>query len=145
MKDKGLVLGDVFYEAKGRITNSRVIDPKGPKTESSFIAYGRMKPDIEVLEIGTFWSIPLAGDNKVYGEDRDIIYVTEGNNNIAAATARAQVIGKPISSNAMRFAGSVFFYAYPSGKLEFLNNVVGVFEAELTEGVNLSIRKWEWR
>lgn len=120
MEEVDLVLGDVFYEAKGRITNSRVIDPIGPKTESSFIAYGRMKPDIEVMEIGTFWSVPLAGDNKVYGEDRDIIYVTEGNNNIAAATARAQVIGKPISSNTMRFAGSVFFMRILRENLNFL-------------------------
>jgi hypothetical protein len=140
-----LALGNIFYEAKGKITNTRIIDSKGPKTESSFIAYGRMKWDIEVMEIGTFWSIPLADDNKVYGEDRDILYVTEGSNNIAAATARARVIGKPVSSKVMRFAGSVFFNAPLMGKLEFLNKVVGVFEAEVTDGVNLSIRKWEWK
>lgn len=140
-----MVLGDIFYEAKGKITNTRIIDSKGPKTESTFTAYGRMRGEIEVMEIGTFWSIPLAGDNKVYGEDRDIIYVTESTNSIAAATARAQVIGKPVSSNTMRFVGSVFFDASHIGRLEFLNRVVGVFEAEVNDGVNLSIRKWEWK
>jgi hypothetical protein len=140
-----LVLGNIFYEAKGKITNTRIIDSKGPKTESSFIAYGKIKSDIEVMEIGTFWGIPVTGDNKVYGEDRDIIYVKEVNNNyIPSATARARVIGKPVSSSEMRFAGSVFFDAFVLGKLEFLNNVVGVFEAEVKDGINLSIRKWEW-
>lgn len=145
MKDGTLVLGDIFYEAEGKISNTRIIDWKGPKTESSFIAYGRMKPDIQVMEIGTFWSIPLANDNKVYGEDRDMIYLIEGDNTIPAATARARVIGKPISTNMMRFAGSVFFDAFSVGKLEYLNKVVGVFEAEVTNGVNMAIRKWEWR
>lgn len=145
MKDGALVLGDIFYEAEGKISNTRIIDWKGPKTESSFIAYGRMKPDIQVMEIGTFWSIPLANDNKVYGEDRDVIYLIEGNKNIPAATARARVIGKPLSRNMMRFTGSVFFDAFSVGKLEYLNKVVGVFEAEVTDGVNMSVRKWEWR
>jgi hypothetical protein len=30
------MLGDLFYEAKGRITSKRVLDLEGPKIESSY-------------------------------------------------------------------------------------------------------------
>lgn len=53
-------------------------------------------------------------------------------------------MGKPVSRNMMKFVGSVFFDVFSVGKLEYLNKVVGLFEAEVTDGLNLSIRKWEW-
>ena len=135
------MLGDLFYEAKGKITNQRVLDTTGPKLEASFTAYGNMK-DIPVMEIGTFWSIPRPG-GKVYGEDKDIIFTRDNSGEIA--TANAKVIGQPIDTDTMRFVGSVFFNASSNGKLRFLNDIVGVFEAEVKEGSEIHIRKWEWK
>ncbi|MGD1834512.1 MAG: hypothetical protein ACPKQO_02180 [Nitrososphaeraceae archaeon] len=34
------MIGDLFYEATGKITNQRVLDTTGPKLEASFTAYG---------------------------------------------------------------------------------------------------------
>ena len=48
------MLGDLFYQAKGRITSKRVIDLEGPKIESSYFLEGKMRGKIEVVEIGTF-------------------------------------------------------------------------------------------
>ena len=47
------MLGDLFYEAKGRITSKRVLDLEGPKTESSYFLEGKMRGKIEVVEIIT--------------------------------------------------------------------------------------------
>jgi hypothetical protein len=40
MNDVDLVLGDVLYEANGKITNTQIIDSKGPETESSYVPLG---------------------------------------------------------------------------------------------------------
>jgi hypothetical protein len=152
-----LALGDIFYEAKGKIFSSRVLDLNGPKIESTFTAYGIMMNKTKVYEIGTFWSIPIPNSNKIYGEDSDVIYVIEEQDGKEvdrqiAATARAQVIGSPIKNNedaddgsVMRFAGSVFFKSVHNSKLELLNNIVGVFEATVDKDQNINIKKWEWK
>jgi hypothetical protein len=54
------MLGDLFYEAKGRITSKRILDLEGSKIESSYFLDGQMRGEIEVVEIGTFTSIPLS-------------------------------------------------------------------------------------
>ena len=51
------MLGDLFYEAKGRVTSKRVLDLEGPKIESSYSLEEKMIGEIEVIEIGTFTSI----------------------------------------------------------------------------------------
>lgn len=134
------MIGDLFYEATGKVTSQRVLDLKGPKVETSFMVSGNMK-NIPVIEIGTFWSIPRP-DGTVYGEDKDVIYTKEDNE---IATADAKVIGKFVNKDVMRFVGSVFFNASYQGKLAFLNGIVGIFEANVEGGTKLSIRKWEWK
>lgn len=153
-----MALGSIFYEATGRIIGSRVLDLDGPKIESTFTANGIMMNKIKVFEIGTFWSIPIPNTDKIYGEDSDVISVIEEHDGKEvdrqiAATARAQVIGSPLKRNEngddgsgmMRFAGSVFFKAVHSSKLEFLNNTVGVFEATVDKDQTIHIKKWEWK
>ena len=43
------MLGDLFYEAKGKILSKRVLDLEGPKIESSYLLEGKMR-EIEVIE-----------------------------------------------------------------------------------------------
>lgn len=65
------MLGDLFYQAKGRITSKRVLDLEGPKIESSYFLEGKMR-EIEVVEIGTFTSIPTSG-GAYFVEGNDIV------------------------------------------------------------------------
>ena len=53
------MLGDLFYEAKGKITSKRILDLEGPKIESSYFLEGKMR-EIEVVEIGTFTSTSIS-------------------------------------------------------------------------------------
>ena len=45
----------------------------------------------------------------------------------------------------VKFRGSFFYKASSSGKLAFLNSIVGVFEYEADEAGNTFYKVWEWK
>jgi hypothetical protein len=45
----------------------------------------------------------------------------------------------------MKFRGSFFYKASSSGKLAFLNSIVGVFEYAADEVGNTFYKVWEWK
>ena len=89
------MLGDLFYEAKGRITSKRVLDLEGPKIESSYFLEGKMR-EIEVLEIGTFTSVPIS-DGVFFIEGKDIVTLKESDDEMA--TGKAEGISKLTGSS----------------------------------------------
>jgi hypothetical protein len=56
------VLGDLIYEAKGKITGYRVLGVENPKIEVTITQNGTLKGGIEATDTVTYWSIPT--DNK---------------------------------------------------------------------------------
>ena len=134
------MLGELIYESTGSIKNQRVIDATKNKIETTFEARGKIK-DVEVLDLGTFWSMPRE-DSSIYGENKSVFF-THDNNIIA--TAQDKVIGQIINTNTVRFIGSAFFKTSYNDKLSFLNNIIGVFEAEVKDNKYLSVKKWEWK
>jgi len=48
-------------------------------------------------------------------------------------------------SKGISFRGSVFYKTSSNGKLAFLNNMVGVFEAETDQSGNGVVKIWEWK
>jgi hypothetical protein len=56
-----------------------------------------------------------------------------------------QGIGRFTAPGKIRFTGSLFFSTSSTGKLAFLNNVVGVFEYESDESGNAYSKVWEWK
>lgn len=133
------MLGDLFYQAKGKITSKRVLDLEGPKIESSYSVEGKMR-EIEVIEIGTFTTVPIA-DGAFYVEGKDIVTVRESNE---MATVIAHGISKRKDSTKV-ISGSNFYRSSPTGKLSFLNNLVGVHEASVDTDGNIVYKVWEWR
>jgi hypothetical protein len=78
-----MVLGDLFYEAKGRITNQRVLDIEGPKIETTVSYDGTMKSGgsrVEVRHIATFTS-----------SMRDGAFLSEGTGVITAKDASGEM------------------------------------------------------
>jgi len=134
------MLGDLFYEAKGRITSKRVLDLEGPKIESSYFLEGKMR-EIEVLEIGTFTSVPIS-DGVFFIEGKDIVTVKESGDEMA--TVKAEGISKPKGSSKV-VSGSNFYRSSKTGKLSFLNNLVGVHEAAVENDGNILYKVWEWK
>ena len=134
------MLGDLFYKAKGRITAKRVLDLEGPKIESSYFLEGKMRGEIEVVEIGTFTTIPTS-DDTFFVDGNDIVTVKGGNE---IATVKAQGISKHKDSSKI-ISGSNFYRSSKTGKLSFLNNLVGVHEATVDIDGNILYKVWEWK
>jgi len=135
------MLGDLFYEAKGRITSKRILDLDGPKTESSYFLEGKMR-EIEVEEIGTFTSTPIS-HGLFYVEGKDIVTVKGSVDEMATVEARS--ISKLIRDSSKIVTGSNFYQSSNTGKLSFLNNLVGVHEASVDKDGHIIYKVWEWK
>jgi len=135
------MLGDLFYEAIGRITSKKVLDLEGPKTESSYFLEGKMR-EIEVEEIGTFTSAPISR-GVFFVEGKDIVTVKGRGDEMA--TVIAQSISKLIGDSSKIVTGSNYYRSSNTGKLSFLNNLVGVHEASVDKDGHIIYKVWEWK
>jgi hypothetical protein len=135
------MLGDLFYEAKGRITSKRVLDLEAPIIESSYFLEGKMR-EIEVEEIGTFTSTAIS-HGVFYVEGKDIITVKGSDDEMA--TVKTQSISKLIRDSSKIVTGSNFYHSSNTGKLSFLNNLVGVHEASVDKDGHIMYKVWEWK
>ena len=134
------MLGDLFYEAKGKITSKRVLDLELVEIESSYFVKGKMR-EIEVVEIGTFTTISTTTSGVFFVQGKDIVTV-KGSDEMA--TVKAQGISKLRDSSKV-ICGSNFYSSSTTGKLSFLNNLVGVHEALVDNDGNISYKVWEWK
>ena len=138
MKD---MLGDLIYEGKNKTTNSRVLNVDENKIEYTFTEEGKFK-NIDITMLATFWTIPVDKD-VVYAEGQHIITTEDGQ---ATANLRGYAIGRvnnELKSNSYR--GSFFYKSSLKDKLSFLNNMIGIFEAEVDESGNGVVKVWEWK
>jgi hypothetical protein len=134
------MLGDQVGEEKGKITSQRVLDVEPPKMEISFSGTGKYR-GVETTETVTYWSTPRPG-GAIHGEGQGVLMSKDGQE---MATWRGQGVGRFTSPGKIRFVGSLFFSSASTGKLAFLNNLVGVFEYESDEIGNTSSKVWEWK
>jgi hypothetical protein len=136
------MLGDQISEEKGKITSQRVLDVEGgvPKIETSFSATGNYR-GVETTAIVTYWASPRPG-GAIYGEGKGALMSKDGQE---MAIWTGQGIGRFTSPGKIRLTGSLFFETSSTGKLAFLNNLVGVFEYETDESGNTSATVWEWK
>jgi hypothetical protein len=61
------------------------------------------------------------------------------------AISTAEGFGRLSPSGNVKWHGAHFILRSSSGKLAFLNNVVGVFEAETDAEGNVTEKIWEWK
>jgi hypothetical protein len=136
------MLGELISEEKGKITTQKVLDVEGgePKIETSFSATGNYR-GVETTATVTYWG-SLRPGGAIYGEGQGVLMSKDGQE---MATWTGQGIGRFTNPGKIRFAGSLFFNTPSTGKLAFLNNLVGVFEYEADELGNTSAKAWEWK
>jgi hypothetical protein len=136
------MLGDQISEEKGKITSQRVLDVEGgePTIETSFSATGNYR-GVETTATVTYCATPRPG-GAIYGEGQGVLMSKDGQE---MATWTGQGIGRFTSPGKIRFTGSLFFSTSSTGKLAFLNNLVGVFEYQSDESGNTSAKAWEWK
>ena len=97
------MLRELLYEGKGRLTGSRILNAEEYKVEHSITEEGKFK-DIEITEIGTFWTIPTTDKNVTYIEGEGIITTKDGQD---TATFRGYGIGTSKEQISASFRGSI--------------------------------------
>jgi len=133
------MLGDLIYEGKGRITDTRVLNAEEDKIEHTLIEDGKFK-DIDVITTITFWTI-TASNKTIYGEAQGIITSKDF---MDTATCKAYGIGCYSESGKSTFRAAMFFKTTPNGKLSFLNNIIGLVESEVDNLQHLA-KIWKWK
>jgi len=133
------LLGDLIYEHKGKITGQRVLAAEGPKMETTFSGSAKYR-GTDGTEIGTYRSV-YRPEGVLYGEGQGVITTMDGE----IATWTGSGIGRFTGQGKIRFHGPLFYRTYSTGKLAFLNNLVGVYETQIDENQNFLYKVWEWK
>src|SRR5215211_5583583 len=130
-----MALGELISEERGKITGERVLDVQIPKMETSFTMEGNYR-GTPCTDVGTYTAVLKEG-GVLQGEGQGIITTKDGQG-MATWTGPGKI----------SFRGSLFFKVPPTfegGKLSDLNNIMGVFEYEVDEAGNCSVKVWEWK
>ena len=141
------MLGEQYLELSGKITGQRVLDIEGPTIETSVATKGTIK-GVQVQEIITFTGRPTVEKGVLHGVGQGVITTTTAGSaggEPEMVTYTGEGVGRISSSGGVKWRGSIFSRTSSGGKLSFLNNIVGVFEAEIDADGNFSEKIWEWK
>ena len=132
------MLGDLIYEAKGKVAGHRVIELDPPKVEYSYNAQSRLK-GIDITETGTY-TTTMRPDGTVFGEDKAVLMSRDGSGTVTTAQGIARFTGPETIS----FRGFGIIGHAGTGSLASVNSTVIALEAEIEEE-NLTVKGWEWK
>jgi hypothetical protein len=84
------MLGDLIYEAKGKVTGIRVLDVECaiPKTEVTITENGTLKGGIEATNTVTYWNIPRPGGGAYYAEGEGVFMAKDDPSEMATWTGQ---------------------------------------------------------
>jgi len=126
-------LGEPFFVEKGKNTVQKEIGPN--RTQYTFTANGTMNGNIEVTDTGEFVSVSK-GDN-LFEQGKGVIKTKDG-----SETANYTLIDV---FNGTDFQGASAYSTNSTGKLSFLNNILGIYKGETDENGNYNITEWRWK
>lgn len=121
-------LGEPFYSENGIIT--------GPYT---YTANGTLKDVGNVTNTGLIITKPLSNE-LVYGQGQGVLQSKDGEE----ATYTFQFIGS-LKEGGQLPHGSWFIYTNSTGKMAFLNNMVGITHSEIGQDSTFSTKVWKWK
>ena len=130
------MLGEQIKELKGKVTGQRVLDIEGPMIEVSISARGSAK-GIPINGSITYVTRP-SSPGVLHGKGQGILMSEESE----MVTFTAEGIGR-ITPDGISWRGAVFLRAGTTGKLAFLNEMVGIFEVEVDTEGNFLEKTWE--
>ncbi|MGH9981821.1 MAG: hypothetical protein ACRD6U_09750 [Nitrososphaeraceae archaeon] len=128
------ILGEPFFVEKGKSTVQKEIGPN--ITHYTFNANGTMNGNIEVTDIGEYVSVSK-DNNLVYEQGHGVIKTKDG-----SETANYTFIDV---GNATDFQGASAYSTNSTGKLSFLNNILGIYKQEADEKGNYEGIEWHWK
>ncbi|MGB8134047.1 MAG: hypothetical protein WCE99_07630, partial [Nitrososphaeraceae archaeon] len=129
-----VTLGEPYFVEKGKSTVQKEITPN--ITHYTFTANGTMNGNIEVTDTGEFLSISK-GDNLIIEPGQGVIATKDGSE---TAIYTSLDVG-----NSTNYQGASVYSTNSTGKLSFLNNIVGIYKGEADENGNFVLKEWHWK
>jgi hypothetical protein len=127
-------LGEPFFVERGKVTVQKEIGPN--RTQFTFASNGTMNGNIEVTNTGEYVGISK-GNNLVYDQGQGVIKTKDG-----SETANYTFIEV---FNGTDYQGASAYSTNSTGKLSFLNNMLGIYKGETEESGNFVLREWHWK
>ena len=127
-------LGEPFFVEKGKSTVQKEIGPN--RTQYTFTDNGTMNGNIEVTNTGDFVSVSK-GNNLTFDQGQGVIKTKDG-----SETANYTFIEV---FNGTVYLGASAYSTNSTGKLSFLNNILGIFKGGLDESGNFVLEQWHWK
>ena len=93
---------------------------------------------ISVKETLTYVAGPRS-KGVIHGIWKGVINTEDGE----IVTFTGEWIGRFDSTRVLKWRGAMFFHTNSAGKLEFLNNMVGIFESNVPTNGNFTDKVWE--
>ena len=95
-----------------------------------------MNDNIEVTNTGEYVSVS-EGNNLVFDQGQGVIKTKDG-----SETANYTFIEV---GNGTAYQGASAYSTNSTGKLSFLNNMLGIFKGETDESGNFVLEQWHWK
>jgi len=129
--DTEISLSPLYHSNIGKVTSIKILNVTGfPRTEVSFTENGTMVGIGHVTNIGTFLA-----------KGREIITTTEGDLDMWTSYDLGQIN----SDKNEKYRGIIFFDAVSKGKLDFLNNTVGLYTSDVGSNGSSLRQIWQWK
>jgi hypothetical protein len=133
------MLGELIAELKGNSMGIQVLDVAGT-VEVSVSLSGIMK-GTPVNEFATYVNRGIKPAELFYGNGQGT--VTAGESEVATFTGES--FGRVHPSGNLEWRAAIFYQTISTGKLAFLNNLVGVSENQVNPEGNAIDKQWEWK
>lgn len=133
------MLGKLIGETTGKMSGQRVIDLEGPTIETNVSSMGTLN-GVQVAETLTYVAGPTS-KGVIHGIGKGVINTKDGQ----IATFTGEGIGRFDSIGVLKWRGALFFHTNSEGDLQFLDNLVGVFESDVDTNGNFTDKVWEWK
>jgi len=131
-----VIVGELIFESKGKMVSQRVINQENsnelPKIEISYLGNGYLNDVGNVTETWTFVDIHLSRGIK-HRVGHGVITSIDGKE-ISTATELGR--GFLDEDGKMNYPGARFFTTQSSGKMAFLNQIVGITHWEADNSGN---------
>ena len=127
-------LGEPFFVEKGKNTAQKEIGPN--ITQVTFASNGTMKGNIEVTNTGEYVGVSK-DNNLVYDKGQGVIKTNDG-----SETANYTFIEV---GNDTAYQGASVYSTNSTGKLSFLDNMLGIYKGETDESGNFVLKQWHWK
>lgn len=133
------MLGKQIADLKGKVMGQRVIDAEGPTMETTLSQNGDVN-GIQVNETVSYVG-RLTSPGVIHAVGNGVLMAAE----TEIATFTAEGVGRVSPSGSLVWRGSHFYRTSSTGKLAFLDNVIGMFEAGISADGNSAKIVWEWK